>query len=79
MAETTAGTLQLVIKSPGRDAKADFKLAVQAASSLGQVKQLLQREYVGNPSPEAQTVRPWPSQFYFCRAPWKAPLSAHVC
>ena len=59
MADNVGGSadrLNLVIKNPGRDAKADFRLAVESASSLGQVKQLLQREYTGNPSPEAQTV-----------------------
>ena len=58
MAGQTTSRLHLVIKNPGRDAKADFKVDVEAASSLGQVKQMLHREYVGHPSPETQTVSP---------------------
>ena len=57
-AAESSSQLNLVIKNPGRDAKSDFRLDVEAATSLGQVKQRLQREYIGNPAPEAQTVRP---------------------
>ena len=57
MASSSSSRLQLIIKNPSRDAKSEFSLAVESSSSLGQVKQLLQREYVGNPSPELQTVR----------------------
>lgn len=61
MAETAAdpsgaSTVELVFKNPARS-NSDFRLQLPLSSSMRELKQRLQQEYLGNPAPETQTVR----------------------
>lgn len=54
--EDAGQELQLLIKNPAKDASSDFGLSVAFESTLGHVKQQIQKDYAGSPPPEAQTV-----------------------
>ncbi|KAK9796233.1 hypothetical protein WJX73_000170 [Symbiochloris irregularis] len=57
--ETGQQLVKLVIRNsnPSQpEAKQDFAVAVTSLSTVRQVKQVLERQYAGNPPPEAQTL-----------------------
>lgn len=54
--EDAGQELQLLIKNPAKDASSDFGLSVAFESTLGHVKQQIQKDYAGSPPPEAQTL-----------------------